>query len=135
MTMHGNYKNRLSLVLWGSAVLANILLIIGVGVFHHLTLKQRAQRIMEPYVQMIAVGTDAAVAFEDPVRAKEILDTLERNPHILRAEIVLDNGVVLAGFGTMSITLPQPWNALQDGVYISDESVVLLRALLQTDQG
>ncbi len=127
--MRGNLQNRLSLVLWGSAVLAFILLIIGVGVFHHFTLEQRARHIMEPYAQMIAVGTDTAVAFQDPTRAQEILDTLERNPDILGAQIVLDSGALLASFGPMSLTLPQPWEAVPDGVYVGDDRVVLLQAL------
>jgi hypothetical protein len=75
--------------------MALFLVIIGVGVYHHFTLEQRARHIMEPYAQMIAVGTDTAVAFKDPMRAKEILDTLERNPHLLRAEITLNNGTML----------------------------------------
>ena len=41
---------------------------------------------------MVAVGTDAAVAFEDPVFAHEMLDSLQRNRHILEAGIVRDSG-------------------------------------------
>jgi PAS domain S-box-containing protein len=127
--MRGDLQNRLSLVLWGSALLAFVLVIIGAIIFHHYTLEQRARNILQPYAQMIAVGTEAAVAFADPVRAQEILDTLERNPYILKAEIVLDDGALLATFGTKSIDLPQSWEALREGVYVGGEMIALLQTL------
>jgi PAS domain S-box-containing protein len=110
-------------------LLAFVLVIIGAVAFHHYTLEQRARNILQPYAQMIAVGTEAAVAFADPMRAQEILDTLERNPYILRAEIVLDDGALLASFGTKRIDLPQSWEALQEVVFVGDEMIALLQTL------
>jgi PAS domain S-box-containing protein len=129
MISRWNLQNQLSLVLWGSAVLAFFLVIAGVGVFHHTTLEKRARQIMEPYAQMIAVGTDAAVAFQDPKRAQEILDTLERNPYILGAEIVLDDGMLLASFGTLSKEVPQQGESMWDGVDVGADMVVLRQTL------
>jgi PAS domain S-box-containing protein len=124
-----NLQKRLSLVLWGTALLVFFLVAVGLAAFHRFTLEQRALRIMEPYAYMITVGTDAAVSFEDPVRAQEILDTLERSPDILGAEIVLDNGQLLASFGAASKELPQTLGVMRDGVYVGDDRVELLQSL------
>ena len=74
---------------------------------------------MEPYAQLVSVGTDTAVAFEDPVRAQEILDTLRANPQILEAQIVLENG---ADSGQLQpcaeATMPTAIPTKPDGVYL-----------------
>jgi PAS domain S-box-containing protein len=94
-----NIQNKLAFVLWGAVLLGFALAAAGLLLYQSLTLESRVRRIMEPYAQLVLVGTEAAVAFEDPVRAKEILDTLRANPEIVAAEIVLDGGRSLAGFG------------------------------------
>ncbi|MDD1620945.1 MAG: PAS domain S-box protein, partial [Methylococcaceae bacterium] len=124
-----NIQNRLSMVLWGAALLAFTLTGAGLALFHSLTLELRVRQIMEPYAQMIAVGTDAAVAFEDPLRAQEILDTLKANPQILEAEIFLDNGRILAGFGPTPQGHLQSLPAKPDGIYISQDRAELLQGL------
>ncbi len=129
MALQSNLQSRLSLVLWGAALLALVLVGVGLFVFHHLTLEDRARQIMEPYAQMIAVGTDVAVAFEDPVRAKEILDSLERSSQILQAQIMLENGRILASYNTRSVSGQVPWSDSPNGIYISDQSAELLREL------
>ncbi len=132
MAIHLNLQSlqsRLSLVLWGAVLLAFVLAGAGLVLVQLLTLEDRAQQIMHPYAQMIAVGTDAAIAFEDPVRAQEILGTLENNPQILEAEIVLESGVSLASFGTMSRPLVQDRMDRPDGVYIGDDRAELLQMM------
>ncbi len=62
-------RQKLALVLWGTALCAFASSGIALAVFQGLTLERRARAIMEPYADLVSVGTDAAVAFEDPVRA------------------------------------------------------------------
>src|SRR4051812_46140053 len=103
-----NIRNKLALVLWGAAFLA---FLIGLGaliVFNRLTVEDRARRAMEPYAELVSVGANAAVAFEDPVRAQEILDRLRANPHIVEAEIRLDGGRVLAHYSRSGNPGPRP---------------------------
>ncbi len=130
MTGHMNLKRRLSLVLWGTTLVAFLLAISGLGVFHLLTLEERARQILEPFAQMIAVGAEAAIAFEDPQRAQEILDTLKHNPQVLEAEIILDNGRRLASFSAIA-RQPLPERPLdrEDGVYVGDDRVELLQSM------
>lgn len=119
MNMPTNIQSRLVLILWGSALLAFLLAGAGLALFQNLTLRQRATQIIEPYARMIAVGTDTAIAFEDPARAQEILDTLKANSEILAAAIVLENGGVLAGFERLPqsrLPLPLPRD---DGVFLN----------------
>ena len=92
-------RSKLAFALWGAAFLAFVLSAAGLAVHQNLTLEQRARLIMEPYAQIVAVGTDTAVAFEDSGRAQEILDSLRANPQILDAAIVLDDGRRLASIG------------------------------------
>ncbi len=121
--------NRLAFVLWGTALLAFVAAGAGLLLYQTLTLESRAHQIMEPYAQMVAVGTDAAVAFADPVRAQEILDTLRANPQIREAEIILDDGRRLASFGGAPDAGPQPPPAKADGIYLGSDTAQLLQGL------
>lgn len=122
------YK-RLALVLWGSVLLAFGVAGIGLALFQHLTLEDRVLQIMEPYAQLVSVGTDAAVAFEDPRRAKEILDTLQANPQIQEAEIFLESGRILASISREDNTAQRSLPDKPDGVYLSGDRAELLQGL------
>ncbi len=121
--------SRLALSLWGAALVGFVVAGGGLALFQRLTLERRARQIMEPYAQLVSVGTDAAVAFEDPQRAQEILDTLRANPHILEAEIFLSSGRLLATFGRETPLAPRPPLRRPDGVYLSGDAVELLQSL------
>ncbi|MCQ8105710.1 PAS domain S-box protein [Methylomonas sp. SURF-2] len=114
-----NIHKRLSLVLWGSALLAFMVAAATFLLVDRLTLDTRVRQIMEPYAQLVSVGTDAAVAFEDPHRAQEILDTLRVNPYIREAEIYLSNGRMLASINAQTDSRPAPTPAKPNGIKIS----------------
>lgn len=91
-----NIRNKLVIVLWGISLLAFAAAFVGLLVYQNLTIEDRARAVMEPYAKFISVGADAAVAFEDPIRAQEIIETLQANEQIIDAAIVMNNGRVLA---------------------------------------
>lgn len=122
-----NIHNRLALVLWGAALLAFIVAGAGFAILQNLTLEHRARQIMEPYAQLVSVGADAAVAFEDPVRAQEIINTLRANPQIREANIFLANGRPLASFGHQTGVGPRLERP--DGVHLGDDTAELLLGL------
>jgi PAS domain S-box-containing protein len=119
-------RHKLVFILWGFALVAYAVAGVGLAVFHNLTLERRARQAMEPYARFVLVGTDAAVAFEDPIRAKEILDALQANPQIMDAAIVLGDGRLLAGFGTQpdAARLNKP-----DGIHLLGDMAELLQPL------
>jgi PAS domain S-box-containing protein len=121
--------NRLALVLWGSALLAFLVAGVGMLLYQTLTLELRVRKIMEPYAQLVAVGTDAAVAFADPVRAQEILDTLRSNAQILEADIVLDDGRRLAGFSKLQDAGASALTEGADGIRLGADTAQLLQGL------
>ncbi len=129
MTLKSNLHNRLALVLWGVALLSFVAAGAGLALFQSLTLEHRVRQIMEPYAQLVSVGTDVAVAFEDPVRAQEILDTLRANPQILEADIYLDSGRILASFSRLPNAQPGPVSTRPDGLYLSSDKAELLQGL------
>ena len=114
-------RSRLALVLVVGAVLAFAAAGGGFMLVQRLTLEQRARTAMEAYAQLVSVGAESAVAFADPGRAQEILDTLRTNPQILQAQIVLADGRTLARYtapGQMATVLaPQP----PEGFHLSTE--------------
>lgn len=120
---------RLALVLWGTVLLAFVAAGAGLLLYQSLTLEYRARQIMEPYAQLVAVGTDAAVAFVDPVRAQEILDTLRANPQILQAEIILDDGRMLASFSRSDQEWLRPLPQGADGIFLGPDTAQLLQSL------
>ncbi|MBW8468515.1 MAG: PAS domain S-box protein [Thiobacillus sp.] len=129
MFRHLSIHKRLAFVLWGSVLLAFVAAGAGLLLYQALTLESRARQIMEPYAQMVAVGTDAAVAFADPLRAQEILDTLRANPQILAAEITLDDGRSLASFSNVLDARAQQQSEKPDGIYLGSDAAQLLQGL------
>lgn len=122
-------QKRLALVLWGSVLLAFVIAGAGLLIYEKLTLEDRALEIMQPYAHLVSVGTDTAVAFQDPQRAQEILDTLRANPQILEADIYLDDGRILAGFMQDTSGKPPAKPDRADGIHIHQDSVELLQSL------
>ncbi|PPD18635.1 MAG: hybrid sensor histidine kinase/response regulator [Methylobacter sp.] len=122
-------QHRVSMALWGVALLAFISAGIGLAVYHSLTLEQRILKIMEPYSQLISVVTDTAIAFEDPHRAQEILDTLCANSQIMEADIFLADGRVLASFSQKSNTQHRLMPTKKEGLYINHNTAELLQNL------
>lgn len=61
-------QQRLALVLWGSVLVAFVAAGVGLLGYQALTEEDRAFQIMQPYSQLVSVGSDAAVAFQDPSR-------------------------------------------------------------------
>ncbi len=122
-------RSRLAFALWSAALLAFVVAGVGLALYQSLTLETRARQIMEPYAQLVSVGTDAAVAFEDPQRAQEILDTLRANPQIIEAHIFLEDGRLLASLIRDSSVTPHPLPTEPDGIYIRLDKAELLQAL------
>jgi PAS domain S-box-containing protein len=122
-------NKKLALVLWGSALTAFTVAGLGLALFQDLTLEHRAMQAMEPYAQLVSVGTEAAVAFQDPVRAQEVLDTLRSNPEIRGAAIILDDGRVLAGFGIKPGAKPFVPSDKSYAISLSDDKAELRKAL------
>jgi PAS domain S-box-containing protein len=119
---------KFALVIWGAVALGFVVAVAGLLFYQSVTLDARVRQAMDPYAQLVSVGTDAAVAFGDPVRAREILDTLRGDPQILAAEIVLDDGRPLARFGEPSHAGSPP-QGTTPGIRISGDRAELIQAL------
>jgi signal transduction histidine kinase len=122
-------RSTLALALWGAALIVFLLGAAGVALFQRLTLERRARQSMEPYAQLVAVGADAAIAFEDPARAQEILDTLRANPEILSADLFLADGRLLATYARVPGRAPPPPPGGPDGVTVGPDAVELIQTL------
>jgi PAS domain S-box-containing protein len=122
-------QNKLALVLGGAALLAFAIAGATLALLEKLTLERRAQLIMAPYAQLVSVGAETAVDFENPGRAKEILATLRASPQILEAEIVLHDGRLLARYSRgagASLRTPPPTS---DGLYLEGSTAVWTQVL------
>ena len=122
-------RNKLAIALWSVAIIAFAAASLGVALFESLTLERRVWRIMEPYAQLVSVGSEAAVTFEDPGRAQEILNTLRANPQISEAEILLRDGRLLARYSSRPKALFPPPSLKPDGVYLNHDSAELIQSL------
>jgi signal transduction histidine kinase/CheY-like chemotaxis protein/HAMP domain-containing protein len=123
-------RKKLALVLWGTALLAFAVAGTGLLLYQNLTLEARVRQIMEPYAQLVSVSTESAVAFEDPVRAQEILNSLRINPEIVTAQIILDDGRILAGFGN-DPKAGTRLAAMTDAIRVDDGKAELMQSLPQ----
>ncbi|HBA88070.1 MAG TPA: hypothetical protein DCZ75_08815 [Geobacter sp.] len=122
-------RYKLAIALWGVAIIAFAAAGLALVLFENLTMERRAWQIMEPYAQLVSVGTEAAVAFEDPVRAQEILNTLRTNPQLSGAEIFLRDGRLLARYSSRSKVASLPHSLKPDGVYLNHNNAELLQSL------
>jgi PAS domain S-box-containing protein len=118
-------RQTFALVLWGTALLAFALAAAGVAVYQHVTLERRVLAVVAPYRDLVSVGTEAAIAFEDAGRAQEILETLRANPEILAAAIALEDGRVLTRFGAPPPGARPP----VPGTYLLDGKVEVIQPL------
>jgi PAS domain S-box-containing protein len=120
-------RRTFALALWGTALLSFAMAGVGLASYQRLTLERRVRASVAPYRDFVSVGTDAAVAFEDPVRAQEILDALRANPEILAAELVLEDGRVLARFGAADAGGSRPGR--DPGLYLGDDRAEVIQPL------
>ncbi|HLP76302.1 MAG TPA: HAMP domain-containing protein, partial [Candidatus Paceibacterota bacterium] len=119
---------KLALTLWGAVLLAFLIAGVTLLLFESLTLERRARKMEGPYLQLVSVGTETAVSFQNSDRAQEILDTLRTNPDILEAEIILGSGELLAAFNASGGQGKK--NALKaPGVYIVGDTAEFVHAL------
>lgn len=129
MSRPQSIRQKLALTLWGATLLALVIAGVGLVLYQDLTLESRARQLMSPFARLVSVGTDAAVAFEDPVRAQQILATLSNNPHILEAKIYLADGRLLARFSRDPHASPGPHVDREQGVYVNGGRVEWLEKL------
>ena len=122
-------RGRLALVLWGAALLAFAVGGAALLLYERLTLERRAQQVMTPYAELVSVGAESAVAFRDPARALEILNTLRANPEIVEAELVLGDGELLAAYSSRSGASPVPHPRKPDGVSLNGQVAELMQSL------
>jgi signal transduction histidine kinase len=114
-------RGKVTLALGGAALVTCALVTASLGLFSRLTLEGRARQIMEPCAQLVSVGTEAAVEFQDPTRAGEVLSTLRANPQMVAADIVLPNGRTLASYSRGPLAaLPSSTDA-PDGLVVGSD--------------
>ncbi|QTN25517.1 response regulator [Rhizobacter sp. AJA081-3] len=114
-------RGKLALALFVAALLAFMAASGAVLLLERFTLEMRARTVVEPYVQLVSVGAEAAVAFRDTTRAQEILDTLRANAQILDAQIVLADGSELARYRARGQTAPEDLPPRADGLLVSQD--------------
>ncbi|HJW55367.1 MAG TPA: ATP-binding protein [Burkholderiaceae bacterium] len=120
-------RRKLIFVLFMAALLAFAAASTAFVLFERLTLEKRARQIMAPYAQLVSVGAEAAVAFEDSALAQEILNTLRANPQILEAQINLGDNRVLARYGIRPFAKLLLYPTKSDDVYVHrDRNAVVL---------
>jgi PAS domain S-box-containing protein len=122
-------RSKLTVALAGAALLACTIAGIALALVGRLSLEGRARQIMEPYAQLVSVGAEAAIAFQDPSRAGEILATLRTNPQILRAEILLRSGRSLAVYEKHADKPVVARAAAPEGIHLSRDTAELVLGL------
>jgi PAS domain S-box-containing protein len=136
-------RKKVGLALLGTALFAVLVAVVALLVFENLTLERRVRRFVEPYAQLVSVGAETAVAFRDPDRAEEILNTLRANPQVLEAQIFLESGARLASYNSRTNFVAAPAQPASIGVHIGGttaESVLpladgaRLRVVVSLDQ-
>jgi signal transduction histidine kinase/DNA-binding response OmpR family regulator/HPt (histidine-containing phosphotransfer) domain-containing protein len=112
-------RSRTMAVLVAGALLSLAAASGGFLLVQRLTLEDRARTLMEAHAQLIAVAAESAVAFQDPVRAQEILNQLQANRQVGEARIVVGQGRVLARYVATEKALPALPASLATGLTLA----------------
>ena len=128
----GIQKRTVTAIL-GTALLAFVIFGFGLTMYRESLVKSRVQQFLSPYAEMITVGTAVAVDFEDAPRAQEILNSLKSNPQILRADLILPDGRVLARYPQAGPPPDPSWWNRPDGIYLAAGNAELVQSIPASD--
>ena len=108
-------QKRAATAILGTALLAVVVGGIGSFLYQDRSLRARARQTLAPYADVMTVSANVAIDFENKERAQELLNGLQSNRQILRADIILPDGRTLAHYPTNSPPLdPRRWKRLDD---------------------
>ena len=127
-------QKRTVMAVLGTALLALVIFGSGLAVYREVLIKSRVESYLQPYAEMISVGTAVAVDLEDASRAQAILNSLKSNPQIVRAEILLSDGRTLATYPANSPPLEPTASARPDGIFFAAGNAELVQTF-STDDG
>jgi PAS domain S-box-containing protein len=91
-------RQKLMVIMMLTTTAALLLSGIGVVLSDSLLLRSYLQRDLTALARIIADSSTAAVAFDDPRAASEILSTLRARPHLVAACIFREKGTILATY-------------------------------------
>src|SRR5438477_10884850 len=98
-------KRKVTLVILLTSGAAIFVTAAALFAFQLITFRQSFTRDLSALGEIIANHSTAAVAFKDKATAKEMLGVLQVKPHIVHAQIQLNDGSVFASYG-QKVELP-----------------------------
>jgi PAS domain S-box-containing protein len=101
-------RQKLMVIMMLTTTAALLLSGIGVVLSDSFLLRGYLQRDLTALARIVADSSTAAVAFEDPRAASEILSTLRARPHLVSACIFRENGTILASYFRGRQVCPTP---------------------------
>jgi len=120
-------RSKLALLGAGSLVAAALLVFLLVGYQQQRLLRSEWVESLSAQGRIIATNSRAALAFQDKLEARRLLASLERNPAIQQARMLLPDGTLFAEFRRdprMRITFLQPSGQLPDYRFTESHLVV-----------
>ena len=122
-------QKRTATAILGAALLAVMFFSAALMIYWNRLLPARVENFLAPAAEMINVGTAAAVELADAPRAQEFLNSLKSNPQILRADILLPDGRLLATYPPTNAPPDTSWRNRPDGIYFDDGNAEMVRRL------
>lgn len=94
---------KFTLLLLAPSITVMVLVVAGLLAFQLRMFRQGFARELSAVADIVGANSVAAVAFNDPKAASEILDTLRATPHVTGAVLTLPDSTVFARYGTLTI--------------------------------
>lgn len=113
----------------GTAGLAFLIFGATLVIFELGTREARLQSAFGPYADLVATATAPAVEALDAPEAQMVLNSLQSNPQILRADIVLPDGRTLASWPPGNPPLNPDQLHRSPGLYVAGDTAELIQAI------
>ena len=126
-------QKRAVAAMLGTVLLAVVIFGVGLMIYWDRLLPARVEQFLMPAAEMINVGTATAVDLADAPRAQEFLNRLKANPQILRADILLPDGRLLATYPQTNAPADTSWRDRADGIYFAAGQAEMVRRLAASE--
>ena len=123
-------KRKVTLVIMTASMVTLILASVSLFIFQWFNARRAIKRDLQTQAEIIGANSTAALTFQDPKAATEVLTALKAQPHILRACLYTPQGELFAQYGRDQETNPPPSGTLPDGFRYEGSHLVLGRPVL-----
>ncbi len=127
-------RRKLTIILLVTSVVVMLLMRGSFFVYEYVTFRQALARQVSSLSEILAANSTAALAFDNPDDAREILSGLQSERHVSAAALYDNNGRLFAYYPTTSDPAALPVTPEADGRYFGEAVLTSFHPVMQRDR-